>query len=188
MLLINLTISQSHNPTIPQSHNPTISQSHNSPRPLPLLLLRSIFGSLGIFCNFYAISHINMADAMTLNKTSPFFAVLFSWLFLREKANRRQIACLAIAFIGALLVIKPGFRAFGTFAALSGLLGGIGAGAAYTCVHELGRLKVNGAFIVLFFSAFSLRMTSPCCPCILLDQMMWRGHFCTQVSHPVHFA
>lgn len=141
---------------------------------LTLLVLRSLFGSLGIFCNFYAISHINIADAMTLNKTSPFFAVLLSWLFLREKANRRQIICLIVAFIGALLVIKPGLRGFGTFAALCGLLGGIGAGAAYTCVHELGRLKVNGAFIVLFFSAFSCLASIPFVLWVGYSPMTWQ--------------
>lgn len=156
-----------HSPS--QSLNPTKSKN----RKIPLLLLRSIFGCIGIFCNFYAISHINIADAMTLNKTSPFFAVLFSWLFLREKANRRQILCLIIAFIGALFVIKPGFRAFGTFAAFCGLMGGIGAGIAYTCVHELGRLKVNGSAIVLFFSAFSCLASIPFILWLGFDPMTW---------------
>ena len=140
---------------------------------LALILLRSLFGSLGIFCNFYAISHINIADAMALNKTSPFFAVLLSWIFLREKANRRQLICLAVAFIGALLVIKPGFRGFGTLAALCGLLGGIGAGAAYTCVHELGRRNVNGSFIVLFFSASSCLASIPFILWLGSDPMTW---------------
>lgn len=126
-----------------------------------LLILRSAFGTVGIFCNFYAISHIAMADAMTLNKTSPFFAVLFAWIFLGERATIRQALCLAFAFAGATLVIKPGWRDFGTVAALCGLAGGLAAGLAYTCVHELGRLKVDGAFIVLFFSAFSCAASIP---------------------------
>ena len=44
---------------------------------LPLLLLRSVCGTLGIFCNFYAIDHLVLADANILNKMSPFFAILF---------------------------------------------------------------------------------------------------------------
>ena len=120
-----------------------------------ILLGRSVFGLIGIFANFYALSKIPIGEAMTLNKTAPFFTVFFSWLILGEKANRRQLAYLVLAFIGALLVMKPGFRADATFASVCALVGGLGAGLAYVCVHALGRRKVDGAFIVLFFSAFS---------------------------------
>jgi drug/metabolite transporter (DMT)-like permease len=120
-----------------------------------VLTMRSVFGLVGIFANFYALSKIPIGEAMTLNKTAPFFTVFFSWLLLGEKATRRQIACLFLAFAGALLVMKPGFRASDAFAAACALIGGLGAGLAYVCVHELGREKVNSAFIVLFFSAFS---------------------------------
>ena len=44
------------------------------------LLLRCAFGTLGILCNFYAIDHLLVADASILNKLSPFFAIIFSFL------------------------------------------------------------------------------------------------------------
>lgn len=120
-----------------------------------ILLGRSAFGLVGIFANFYALSKIPIGEAMTLNKTAPFFTVFFSWLLMGEKASRRQIIYLVMAFAGALLVMKPGFRGEATFASVCALTGGLGAGLAYVCVHALGRRKVDGAFIVLFFSAFS---------------------------------
>lgn len=122
---------------------------------LGVLVMRSLFGLIGIFANFYALSRIPIGEAMTLNKTAPFFTVFFSWLMMGEKVTRRQLAYLCLAFVGALLVMKPGFRADSTFAAVCALVGGLGAGLAYVCVHKLGREKVDGAFIVLFFSAFS---------------------------------
>ena len=49
------------------------------------LFLRCAFGTLGILCNFYAIDHLLVADASILNKLSPFFAIIFSFLaFERE--------------------------------------------------------------------------------------------------------
>ena len=120
-----------------------------------ILLGRSVFGLVGIFANFYALSRIPIGEAMTLNKTAPFFTVFFSWLLMGEKASRRQMLYLVLAFTGALLVMKPGFRGEATFASVCALTGGLGAGLAYVCVHALGRRKVDGAFIVLFFSAFS---------------------------------
>ena len=125
------------------------------------LVLRAVFGTVGIFANFYALSRIPIGEAMTLNKTAPFFTVFFSWIFLGERVSRRQFACLALAFAGALLVMKPGFRADEPGAAALALTGGLGAGLAYVCVHQLGRLKFDGAFIVLFFSAFSCLASLP---------------------------
>ena len=34
--------------------------------------LRSLFGTLGILCNFYAVDHLVLADASMLNKMSLF--------------------------------------------------------------------------------------------------------------------
>ena len=51
------------------------------------LLLRCAFGTLGILCNFYAIDHLLVADASILNKLSPLFAIIFSFLLLKEKIN-----------------------------------------------------------------------------------------------------
>ena len=128
-----------------------------------LLLGRSASGIFGIFGNFYALSIIPIGEAMTLNKTAPFFAVLFSWLFLKERAGFRHFLFLMLAFTGAMLVMKPGFRPTNleTFATVCALAGGLGAGIAYTCVRELGLLKVEGSFIVLFFSAFSTLASLP---------------------------
>ena len=125
------------------------------------LILRAVFGTVGIFANFYALSRIPIGEGMTLNKTAPFFTVLFSWILLGERVSWRQFGHLLLAFAGAALVMKPGFRGGGTFAAAMALTGGLGAGLAYVCVHQLGRMKVNGAFIVLFFSAFSCVASLP---------------------------
>ena len=51
------------------------------------LLLRSLCGTIGILCNFYAVDHLVLADASMLNKMSPFFAILFGILILKEKIN-----------------------------------------------------------------------------------------------------
>ncbi len=131
-----------------------------------LLVARAVFGTVGIFGNFYALSHMPVADALMLNKLSPFFTVLFSWLFIHERITVRQALCLAGAFAGATLVVKPGFGAAALLPALCGVVGGVGAGAAYTCLRELGLMKIDGAFIVLFFSGFS---TLAAVPFMLLD-------------------
>ncbi len=132
-----------------------------TPKAWLTLIGRSIFGTIWIFANFYALSHIPVGEAMTLNKTAPFFTVIFSALIFKERISKRQMIFLMVAFLGASLVMKPSFRGDDLFAAMCAVTGGLGAGLAYVCVHALGRMKVNGALIVLFFSAFSSLASIP---------------------------
>ena len=130
-------------------------------RQFPLLILRSVFGTVGILCNFYAVDHLVLSDASMLNKMSPFFAILCSWLVLKEKITPVQGAAVLAAFGGSLLIIRPTLSNMDLFPSLIGLLGGAGAGAAYTMVRKLGQTGINRTMIVLFFSAFSCLVTLP---------------------------
>ena len=132
-----------------------------SARAWVVLVLRSVLGSCGLFANFYALSHVAIADGQTLNKTAPFFTVICAWLFLGEKAAARQIAALALAFVGVVFVAKPGFAGDAAFPLAMGLFGGVCAGGAYACVHALRRHGMEPAFIVVFFSAFSTLAVIP---------------------------
>lgn len=119
------------------------------------LFLRALFGTLGIICNFYAVDHLVLSDASMLNKMSPFFAIIFSYLILRERINIVQFISVVIAFIGCLFIVKPTFQNMDLFPSIIGLCGGLGAGIAYTMVRILGRRGIKGAFVVFFFSSFS---------------------------------
>ena len=140
-------------------------REHGSLKPqkgtLPFLLIRAAAGTVGILCNFYAIDHLALSDASILNKMSPFFAILCSWIFLKEKLNWKQGLIVIGAFLGSLFVIKPSFANADLFPSLIGLLGGLGAGVAYTMVRRLGQIGANKAYIVFFFSAFSCVVTLP---------------------------
>ena len=126
-----------------------------------VLFTRSLAGSLGMIGNFYAIDVLVLSDASILNKMSPFFCVLFSFIFLREKLKIFNIVTITGAFIGALFVIKPTFANADLFASLAGFLGGMAAGLAYTCVRYLGQHGEKGPMIVAYFSFFSCLITLP---------------------------
>ena len=131
------------------------------PGNLKYLLLRSTAGTIGILGNFYAVDHLVMADATMLNKMSPFFGVIFSSLFLKEKCKPTQALAILGAFIGSLFIIKPSFANADLFASLIGFMGGVAAGAAYTTVRFLGLRGERGPLIVFFFSTFSCLVVSP---------------------------
>ncbi len=122
---------------------------------LPALLGRSIAGTVGILCNFYAIDNLNISDASILNKLAPFFSVVFSAFLLKEKAGWKDWLLVGVAFVGAAFVVKPTAELTRSLPALVGALGGLGAGLAYTFVRYLGKKGERPAVIVFFFSAFS---------------------------------
>lgn len=128
---------------------------------LKYMLGRSIAGVAGVICNFYAIDHLeSISDASMLNKLSPFFAIIFSIILIKERPNRVEWLSIIIAFIGALFVIKPSMG-MASFPAFMGFLGGLGAGLAYAFVRKLGTRGEWGPMIVFFFSASSSIMLLP---------------------------
>lgn len=124
------------------------------------LFLRCLCGTTGLICNFYAIDKLNISDANMLNKLSPFFAIIASYFVLKEKANNIEWTTVIVAFIGALFIIKPSLELTSIYA-LIGMLGGLGAGIAYTYVRKLGKMGERGIIIVMCFSCFSCLVTLP---------------------------
>lgn len=125
------------------------------------LLIRAVCGTMGILCNYYAIDHLVISDASMLNKMSPFFVVIFSFFVLKEKVDIPQALCVAGAFAGSLLVIKPTFANMALIPSFAGMLGGLGAGIAYTYVRKATLNGERRTRIVFFFSAFSCIVTLP---------------------------
>ena len=123
------------------------------------LIGRALLGTLGIIANYYAIEHLILADANMLNQLSPFFVIIFSSLFLKEKITKNQFIILITAFLGSLFIIRPSFS-LEIIPALVGLSSAIFAGAAYTFVRFLGN-REKGPTIVFFFSLFSILFTLP---------------------------
>jgi len=122
---------------------------------LGLLIARAAFGTIGLLANFYAVDHLLLADASILQKMSPFFAILFSFLILKEKITFTQIGLIIIAFVGSLFVIRPTFANADFAPSVIAFIGAAGAGLAYTLVRLLSERGVAKAKIIFFFSAFS---------------------------------
>ena len=119
------------------------------------IFFRSFFGLLGVILNFYAISELNsISDASLLNKLSPFFAMIFSILILKEKAKKAEWLIVMLAFVGAVFVIKPSMSP-DVIPALAGAFGGMFAGLAYTFVRKVTTNGTDGSVVVFAFSLFS---------------------------------
>lgn len=116
---------------------------------IPDMFLRSGFGIIGFVFGVVAIDNMNISDATLLGRLSPFFAMISSFVILKERPTKKDWAFLIIAFAGALLVIKPGFN-MSIIPALCGVFSGFGAGVAYTYVRKLGQNGASKTAIIAF--------------------------------------
>jgi len=120
-----------------------------------LLTVRILCGIGGVFCNYYAINHLLLANSNSLSKLSPFFAILTATVFFKERIEKPQIICIFIALTGSVFLIAPGIRQFEA-ASLVGLLGGMFAGSAQASLRALRkRTAIDGPTLVFLFSLAS---------------------------------
>ncbi len=137
------------------------------PSDLGILLMRAVFGSIGLFCNFYALDHLVLSDASILNKLAPFFTLILSALILKEKTNWKQFLFVSLAFVGMLFVVRPEMHfSESMVASVVGVIGGFGAGTAYACVRALGKRGMPSSEIVF---GFSLVSTIVAIPIVIID-------------------
>jgi drug/metabolite transporter (DMT)-like permease len=77
---------------------------------LKLFGLRGLVHTLGVLCWFYAMTAITLAEVTAMNYMIPVYVALGAALFLGEKLRMRRLLAIAVAVIGAMIVLRPGFR------------------------------------------------------------------------------
>jgi drug/metabolite transporter (DMT)-like permease len=120
---------------------------------LHLHLVRAAAGLGGMYCFFYAIGHIKLADAMLLKFTVPIFIPVVAWLWLSERFHQRAVFCLFLGFAGVLLILKPGGEI--NWILLVALAGSFFAAVAKTAVRRLSRTE-PAARVVFYFALFGV--------------------------------
>jgi drug/metabolite transporter (DMT)-like permease len=113
-------------------------------------LLRGLAGLAAMYCYFYAIVHMPLAEATLLNYSTPLFVPFLAWLALGEGIARRLWTAIAVGFFGILLILKPGMGLF-TPVALVGMASGVFAALAMVSIRRLTRSE-PALRIVFYFS------------------------------------
>lgn len=116
---------------------------------------RAVVGFASLILFFYAIAHLPLATAITLNYTSPLFLALFTPFLLHEKPKKTLLIGLVIGFIGISLLLKPNLSQKDWLAASLGLLSGMGAALAYIHVKQLGQANEPDWRTVFYFTLVS---------------------------------
>ncbi|MFW5431232.1 MAG: DMT family transporter [Methylophilaceae bacterium] len=116
---------------------------------------RALIGFFALLMFFYAIAHLPLATAITLNYTSPLFLAGFMPLMLHEKPKKILYLAILISFVGVVVLLKPSFAEEDLLAGLLGLASGLGAGIAYLHVKQLGNLHEPDWRTVFYFTLIS---------------------------------
>jgi drug/metabolite transporter (DMT)-like permease len=112
-------------------------------------IFRGVAGLSSMYCFFYAIAHLRLADATLLNYTLPLFIPLVEALWLGEPMPARLGAPLLLGFLGVVVVLRPGSGVV-TGAAVFGLLAGFLSAVAQTGVRRLTRTEPTVRIVIYF--------------------------------------
>lgn len=81
-------------------------------------LLRGALLSGATLCFFTALKVMPVADAIAIFFVEPMILTALSAIFLKEKVGPRRWAAVAVGLVGAMLIVRPSFAAFGVSALL----------------------------------------------------------------------
>ncbi len=126
---------------------------------------RSAIGVASLGAWFYAIAHLPLATAMTLNYMSSIWIAAFlvggallAWRPGQGMAPLQQgplVLTVMAGFVGVIMVLRPSLDQSELFAGLIGLLSGLGASFAYMQVMALSRMGEPEARTVFYFAVGS---------------------------------
>ncbi len=101
-----------------------------------LHLLRGLAGVFAMYCFFFAIAHIALADAMLLKLTSPIFIPIVAMVWLNERFPVAARWALGIGFIGVMMILRPTGGAF-DWVMLVAIAGSVSAAVAKVTIRRL---------------------------------------------------
>ena len=116
---------------------------------------RALVGFISLVLFFYAIAHLPLATAITLNYTSALFLAALLPIVLHEKPRKMAYLCILLGFVGVVLLLKPNLNKQDILAGIIGLSSGFGAAIAYINVKQLAQLNEPDWRTVFYFTLVS---------------------------------
>ncbi len=80
------------------------------PKAFAIFSLRGLAHALGVILWFYAMANIPIAEVTAIGYTSPIYITIGAAVFFGERMAMRRIVAVVTAFIGAMIILRPGFQ------------------------------------------------------------------------------
>ncbi len=113
-----------------------------------VLLLRALFGSVAMFCFYYALTNMPLADCVFLGRTQPLFLTLLAPFIVAERAPKEAWVAIFCGLAGSLFIMRPGLA--WSLAAWVALLAAACAAVAHLMVRKLNRTDDPGVIVFNF--------------------------------------
>jgi drug/metabolite transporter (DMT)-like permease len=120
-----------------------------------LHLLRGLAGLAAMYCFFYAIAHMPLANAMLLKLSAPLFMPLVALAWLGERFTWHVVAALLVGLAGVSAILTPDFERMAPVAMIA-LLGGALAALAKVTVRRLSATEPASRTVFYFAAIGSL--------------------------------
>ena len=130
-------------------HGPRYYATHR----LGAHMVRALAGVTAMYCYFFAIAHLPLAEAVLLNYTAPLFIPLAAFLWVGESFSRKLWWPIGIGFIGIVFILKPGMSLLAPIA-LIGLAAGLFSALAMAGIRKLTNTE-PATRVVFYFSLTS---------------------------------
>ena len=140
-----------------------------------LVMWRSLISVVGILCWFLALTGMSVSDVTAVQFTHPLFVVVGAALILRESVGAWRWSAVAIGFIGALIIIRPGYVPFNPL--IIGILISAMSNASVQLITKHVALKISGAVLIFYMNLalvpFALILAIPDWIWPSWDQLGW---------------
>lgn len=117
-------------------------------------ILRNATGIVSMWMGFYALTHLPLSTAISLNYTSPLFIAVWMLGWGGGQRDVVRILSVVLGFLGVLSVLRPNFSEEQWVAAAIGLSAGAMSAAAMMQIRSLGRIGEPEWRTVFIFSCF----------------------------------
>ncbi|MCK0148984.1 DMT family transporter [Marivita sp. S6314] len=75
-----------------------------------LFAIRGLVHALGVILWFFSMARLPIAEVTAMNYLSPVYVTILAVFLLGEKLALRRVMAVVAALLGALLILRPGFR------------------------------------------------------------------------------
>jgi drug/metabolite transporter (DMT)-like permease len=130
-----------------------LSFQHLKSERMHLHVMRAVSGLLSMYCLFYALGHLHIAEAMLLNQTATLFVPFLGLLLLKERVPVKVRWAILIGFAGVLVVLPPS-RGVVSWPALVGLTSGFMAAFSVVTIRYSSRSE-PATRIVFYFCLYA---------------------------------
>lgn len=138
---------------------PALTRVQISRRLWRLFGIRGLSHGFGVMLWFFAMTQIPIAEVTAMNYLAPVYVTIGAALFLGEKLAARRIAAVVCALVGALIIIRPGFREVDP-GHMAMLLAGLVFGASYLLAKVLAD-EVPATLVVAMLSIIVTIVLAP---------------------------